>query len=916
MILALTCVALTAPEALAQGTGATVRGRVLVSGQPTAGATIIATNTSSGYTNRTVARANGDYVLVGLNPGTYQMKVSGQGFEQVAGTVRVQLGQTVTFDLVVTGSGAAASPPPAAENQAPAEAPAETPGEVAESQTVQQVTVTGRRLIETRTSEVATNISQEQLDSLPQNNRNFLNFAGAGSRRARERSRYRQELPSRRALSANAVNVYIDGVSYKNQVIDGGVAGQGSSRGNPFPQNAVREFRVVTQNFKAEFEHASSAIITARTRSGTNEFDGDAFLYYQDKGLVARDDFARPGEQKADFERKQYGFSFGGPIIQDRMHFFLAYEANDQDRGERVALGNPAFESQFGQYQGAFTQPFREDLFFGKIDFQATDSQTLELSVNYRDESDIKDFEGQRSFEAASDVKNTIRMARLAHTFNGQGWTNEASLTFLDYDWNPRPVNPGLIGREFVGVIRLGGAETTQNIGQQATTFKNDFTYTDLNWLGNHVLKGGLRYSRVQYDVFKTQNGNPLFRYLPEISFQFPGEALYGTGNPDLSGDTTQYGLYVQDDWEITPKLTLNLGVRWDYDTNILNKDYATPPAVVAAVSSFVPSNYITDGNDRKSPDDLIQPRIGFSFDFFGDERTVLFGGVGRYFDRVLYNEILDERLRLQYGVRRFVFSADGAPRNGQPTIRWNDAYLSQAGLSNLINSGVAPAPEIYLLKNDTRIPETIQSSLGVRQRLAENWLGSVTVARNRSRHGFSYIFGNRNPDGTCCAPVPGGFGNVLLSTDDKQAWYTGAFLTLEKVYTEESKWGMTFAYTYSDAKETGGDLFSLDFPTIGDYPKHPTSADERHRVVFTTIVGLPWEMKFSTLITLGSGTGYTITDQSHGHRPRTDPVSLLRRPAGEEVVPHSECLGLPHRGSPVREVVQVRRRAEPQRRG
>ncbi len=312
----------------------------------------------------------------------------------------------------------------------------------------------------------------------------------------------------------------------------------------------------------------------------------------------------------------------------------------------------------------------------------------------------------------------------------------------------------------------------------------------------------------------------------------------------------------------------MNLGVRWDYDTNLINKDYVTPPAVVAAVSSFVPADYITDGTQRESPKDLIQPRIGFSFDFFGDERTVLFGGVGRYFDRVLYNEILDERLRLQYGVRRFVFSSDGAPRGGQPTIQWSDAYLSKEGLSNLIASGVAPAPEIFLIKNDTRVPETIQSSLGVRQRLAENWLASVTVARNRSRHGFSYIFGNRNPDGSCCAPVPGGFGNVLLSTDDKQAWYTGAFLTLEKLYTDESKWGMTFAYTYSDAEETGGDLFSLDYPTVADYPRHPTSADERHRIVFSTIVGLPWDLKFSTLITLGSGTGYTINDQSLGTGP------------------------------------------------
>jgi outer membrane receptor protein involved in Fe transport len=834
----------------AQATGATVRGQVLVGNEPTAGATIVATNTETGFTSRTTSRANGAYVLIGLDPGTYQIKVTGDGFDETGPPVRVQIGQTVNLDLEVKRSGAAQAPPP--EQQA--------------EQTVEQVVVTGERLIESRTSEIATNVTTEQIESLPQNNRNFLNFAAlAPGVRVNDKDISKSFQAG--ALSANAVNVYIDGVSYKNLVIDGGVAGQNSSRGNPFPQNAVREFRVVTQNYKAEYEQASSAIITARTRSGTNEFDGDAFFYYQDKGLVARDDFAKPGEPKAEFERKQYGLSYGGPIIRDRMHFFLAYEANDQDRASRVTLGNPnpVFESVFGQFQGAFPQPFREDLFFGKVDFQINDEQTLELTTNYRNESDIREFGGQTSSQAAQDVRNKVRMARLAHTWGPQNWQNEASITFLDYDWNPVPLNPDLVGRDFVGVIRIGGAETIQNIGQESKTLKNDLTFTGL---AGHVIKGGVRVSRVDYDVQKAQNANPLFRFLPEVSFTFPGEALFGTGDPDLSGHTTQYGLYVQDDWEATERLTFNLGVRWDYDTDLLNVDYVTPADVSAAVSGLVSAQYITDGSQRKSPDDLIQPRLGFSFDFKGDERTVLFGGVGRYFDRVLYNEILDERLRLQHQVRRFLFSADGAPRGGQPTIQWSDSFLSTEGLNALIASGVAPNPEIFLVKNDTRVPETIQASLGVRQRLGEHWLTSVTFARNRSRHGFSYIFGNRNPDGTCCTPVPGNFGNVLLSTDDKQAWYTGGFLTLEKVYTDDSRWGMTFAYTYSDAEENGGDLFSLDFPTVADYPRHPTQADERHRVVFSAIAGLPWDMKVSTMITLGSGTGYTIHDQTLGTGP------------------------------------------------
>jgi len=834
-----TILAFLSTAAAAQGTGATVRGRVLVGNETAAGAAVVATETQTGFTNRTTTRANGTYVLVGLNPGTYRINVIGEGYEQTTDTVRVQIGQTVSLDLQVADA----------------------------AQSLEQVVVTGQRLIETRTSEVATNVTLEQIESLPQNNRNFLNFAALAPG-VRITERENEKTFQAGALSANAVNVYIDGMSYKNQVINGGIAGQDTSRGNPFPQNAVREFRVVTQNFKAEYEHASSAIITARTRSGTNEFDVDGFAYYQNKSLVARDDFATAGEPKAEFKRLQYGLSFGGPIIRDKMHFFVAYEGNDQDRGSRVTIGNPAFAPQFGQYVGAFTQPFREDLLFGKLDYQPTDQQTLELTLSYRDESDIKDFAGQNSYEVANNIQNEIRTARLAHTYSAPGWTNDASLSYLDYAWNPTPLNPDLVGREYVGVIRIGGAATQQTVGQEVFTFKDDLTFTDLDWYGGHVIKAGVRLSRVDYNVDKQQNSNPLFRFRPEISFDFPAEAVFGGGDPDLSGHTTQYGLYLQDDWEVTPRLTLNLGVRWDYDTNLLNNEYVTPAEVVAAIGSLVPPQYITDGNDRKSPDDLIQPRIGFSFDVFDDQRTVLFGGIGRYFDRVLYNELLDERLRLQWQVRRFLFSADGADRDGQPTIRWDSSYLSKEGLNSLIASGIAPNPELFLIENDTRVPETIQTSFGVRQRVAEDWLTSFTLARNRSRHGFSYIFGNRRPDSSCCAPVPGGFGNVLLSTDDKEAWYTAAYVTLEKLYTEESRWGLTLAYTYSEAEATGGDLFSLDYPQVADYEKHPTSADERHRVVFSGIVGLPWELKFSTLITLGSGTGYTISDQSQGTGP------------------------------------------------
>ncbi|MFY7851924.1 MAG: TonB-dependent receptor plug domain-containing protein [Brevundimonas sp.] len=127
--------------------------------------------------------------------------------------------------------------------------------------------MTGRRIFEVRTSEVATNVTRQQIEDLPQISRNFLNFAALAP------GVVVQEGDTERTISAGgqpslAVNVFIDGQSQKSTILDGGIAGQDDSRGNPFPQSAVQEFRVLTQNFKAEYEQASSAIITSGTSTG------------------------------------------------------------------------------------------------------------------------------------------------------------------------------------------------------------------------------------------------------------------------------------------------------------------------------------------------------------------------------------------------------------------------------------------------------------------------------------------------------------------------------------------------------------------------------------------------------------------------------------------------------------------------
>jgi hypothetical protein len=829
--------AATVVPALAQSTSATVRGIVKDETGALPGATIEAKETGSGFSFSATSAGDGSFTLAGLRPGTYDITVSMPQYKPAAKKLTVLVGQDIDLDFRLT----------------------------ADLVYAENVTVVGDVAVDIKTSQIATNVTAQQIRDLPQNDRNFLNFAAlAPGVRVNAGSETTKEVTAG-ALPGFNTNVFIDGVSYKNDVLLGGVVGQDSSRGNPFPQNAVQEFRVLSQNFKAEFEKASSAAITAVTKSGGNLWAGDVFLLYQDKSLVAQDKFAEErGEEKPTYERYQGGLSIGGPIIRDKMTVFGSYEQNHQNRDKSVFFGgSPSRPAEdLSGFLGTFESPFRSHLGFAKLSYQPSAGQTLDLSYSLRAEDELKDFGDQRSEESAVDFTTDVNTVTLRHLATRSSWINEASVTFQRFKWNTQPRNPDLIGRDFQGVLRVGGADTEQLFVQDRLALRDDISRV-VRWHGSHSVKAGLVLSRMKYDVTKFFTANPVFRFRSSEDFAFPFEAQYGVGDPTLNAHNTQLGLFLQDDWRATSRLTIDAGIRWDYESNQLNNDYVTPANVVEATQGFVPARYFTDGDDRPGYKGAFQPRVGFSYDFRGTGRTVLFGGYGRYYDRVLYNSGLDERFRLQFAVRTFRFSADGEPRDGQPTLVWDPSYLSKAGLEGIIASGLSGNPEVFLIDNDTKPPVSDQFTVGLRHSFG-TVIGSLSYAAARSRNGFTYIFGNRNPDGECCFAIPG-FSNVLLSSDDKKAWYDAMFLTLDKPFTAASKWGAQLTYTLGQAEEIGGDLFSLDYITVNDYPRHPTSTDERHRIVATGMYQLPADFRASAFIQLASGVGYTIEDFSRG---------------------------------------------------
>ena len=836
---------LAASPVLAQTTTASIRGTVHdESGNVFPGAVITATNTATGFTASATAAGDGRFLLAGLVPGTYRIEVVAPSYKASARDVTVLVGQTIDTNFRLN------------------------PDMVL----MEEITVVGSgTAVEMESTEVATNITRQQIENLPQGNRNFMNFAALAPGVTVSDDELSKTFKGG-AQTANAVNVFVDGVSFKNDVIQGGVVGQDSSRGNPFPQNAVQEFRVLTQNYSAEYQKSSSAIITAVTKSGTNKFAGDVFAFFQDNKLV--DDNPLSGAEQPFFERLQAGLSIGGPIMRDRMHFFGSYEGNDQSREEIVRLGGapvPAvLRAQFASVPGNYPSDFKSTLLFGKVSYQPASAHLFDFSAFVRDETDTRGFGGETSFESAERIDNNVMQAGLRHQLTSNSWLNEAALSYQTYEWNPQPLNPDLIGRNYFGLIRVGGRDTVQDISQKRLAFRDDITLTPFNFLmGSHGVKVGANVDKLDYEIVKNFVGNPVYNFRSDEKWAFPFEALYGLGDPTVAGDNTAIGLYAQDDWAVTNRFTANLGLRYDYESDMFPQDWVTPADVRTKLAPFVDaSRYFTDGNDRKAISNMIAPRLGLTYDLFGSSKTVLFGGWGRYYDRVLFNNTLDERFRLQYTVGRFNFSENGAPRgNGEPTVAWRPEYMTEAGLQQLLARGITGRPEAFLIENDTQAPYSDQTTIGVRQSFG-GMVGSLSFGRTQSYNGLTFNWGHENADGTCCQwdrINKLGYAALLVSNDDLRTWYDAVYLTLDRPFTSGARWGGSVAYTYSKAEAQGGDLFSLDFPSVADYPRRPLLGIQDHRLVANALVRLPFNITFGTIMNYGSGYPYDIVDRSAG---------------------------------------------------
>lgn len=882
-----------ATPAYAQTTS-TIRGEGAAAGQ-----TVTVTDTVTGRRYSATVQADGTFVIVGLRPSTYRVEGAGQVRDVV-----VPVGQTVTIGV---------------EPEAGAE-PLEG-----------EVVVRGRRdRQEVRTATIGTSVSQAQIENLPQNDRNFLNFAALAPGVTVSPSQGDRRIQAGGVSSEN-VNVYIDGASFKNQVGFGGVAGQNFSQGNPFPQSAVQEFRVETQNYKAEFEQAGSAIITAITKTGGDEFHGGIFGEVVPKSWFGRPYFDRPGEAnnpgfpcdfdtsrtcyrpKPDYERYQYGADLGGPIIPGLLHFFVAYEGTQQTNPSiAVNLGPLVPEAIRAANAGSLANDFKQDLYFGKLTLFASDADTINLSYFRREESDVRDYGDFRIRENGRDIGTSTENAQVEWTHRGDNWLNEFIGSYQTSFTGTPTLTEGPEYRLTAGIgggeVLIGGANFFQQANdQESYTFRNNVTYTGLD---GHVIKGGIRVSRVKLTRIEDAFANGSYVFAAQGFNSFDASTPYraqisGLPATPLTAKNTQLGLFLQDDWTVDEHWTINFGLRWDYESNNFNNNFVTPDKVATALRNYQPwqaagidpEDYITDGTERDPALDNFQPRLGISYDVFGDRDLIFFAGAGRYYDRNIFYLASLERLFLTVRSDVTVNFCDrnaATPDTTIPTcpagtlpsgtLEWNPAYRDPAALRAAANAGDLSG-DIWVIKDKTPTPYTDQFTLGVRKHFGDLQL-SAAIAHNRSHDSFIFVRGNRQPDGLYTSNGltwvrdnfppegrPAGYtGRLNIGQSDGEARYTALYLTADKAYTPASGWGATASLTISDAESNQaiafgeGQMFNAGDQTAFGW--QDTRGLERWRFVGTGIVDLPLDFRLAGTLTLSSGPSFGNVDFDRPDEP------------------------------------------------
>ncbi|MDQ4120104.1 MAG: carboxypeptidase regulatory-like domain-containing protein [Acidobacteriota bacterium] len=636
--------------AQAEGTTGQITGVVTdPNGAVVPNATVTATNKGTNQTQTQTTSSEGVYRFVLLQPGQYTVTTSSSGFAQQTVDVEVQVGRTTDVNVTLGAAGATA-----------------------------QVEVTAEG-VQTTTSNSDAVIDETAISNLPINGRRFQDFVTLTPSAQVEGSRGQISLSGQRGINGN---VNVDGVDF-NQPFFGGIrGGERSNQAFTIPQEAIKEFQVVAAGYSAEFGRSTGGIVNAVTKSGTNDVRGSLFYLWRPEQLARGNEYTRALEEQrlnaigVDATlaptQHQFGGSIGGPIIRDRLFYFASYE-QQRFRAPRQVLfgslagltipaGDRALEA-FNFLQGLET-PYEQTndayALLGRVDWNINNNNRLNGRFNFsRNDALNAAATGETTLDPTTNSalsangiernRNYITVGQLISNF-GAATINELRMQFAREE-RPREANE-LAPNVFFG----------NNFGQYGsrnflptTQYDKRFQIADaLTYVsGDHTFKFGGEFSHIfaqqqfgfdQFGAYSLTSGGTL-DILRNISSTRSGNYL-GRFDVAAAGYNRQIGnlqaefvgkeaaLFAQDSWRITPRFTLNYGLRVEQQFNPSPEADNTQLINVVRNTNFP----IRGGgfDPTQIPDSGWQfgPRLGFAYDPTGDGKTVIRGFSGIYYAR------------------------------------------------------------------------------------------------------------------------------------------------------------------------------------------------------------------------------------------------------------------------------------------
>jgi outer membrane receptor protein involved in Fe transport len=848
------CFAITATAQ--QGLTATLSGRITdPNGAVIAGAKVTATQKATGAKRGTVTNNEGLYVLTNLSPGEYEVKIEAKSFPKtLARLIDLRVGQQAVFDGTLEVSGP--------------------------TETVMLVPDDSAASVNTASAIIDGVINSRSISNLPLNGRNYLELAllvpGNAPAPNFDPTKTSSVIISSAGQLGRGGNITIDGTDNNDDAVGGPLIN--------ISQDAVQEFQIATNRFSAELGRSASSVINVMTKSGANDLHGSFSFFERDRRLQGLPATFDRSNQEPPFDRQQYAATLGGPFKKDHAWWFGAFEYRNQDGAVLVGERDVAAR----QIRRSFAPAPHDDLLgLARGDWKPTDGDSLSFRYAIERLDDTGATKLDRAIGSASQRQNLNNHHQAFLT----NWTrvitptavNSFSFSVNNFYNNTVPLSSG---PQLTFPSILDGVSFRI---PQATKI-NRLQFSDALSLirGAHTFKFGGDVQRVDslFDLGVFQQGRIEFvqdfaqadfngdgrvddndlLFAVTLRSSMPAQALLIADT-----DNNHFAMFAQDDWRVSRNLTLNLGLRYELDTQVNNNDW------YANRNPIVQSFY---RGERKRDTNNFAPRFGFNW-ATSDGKTSVRGGYGIYYDRITLEIASLERgldgralavevragnaLSDPTGAPIFIDPATGRFRPGAPTL--------SSPFTGFILPG-AGASGINIIDNDLQNPMTQQSNFGVQRELARD-----LVVRADYVHNFGTRFIIGRTIGVVNNPVVGGPDRVVNLESSVKTKYDGLLLSLEKRFA--NRYQFRASYTLSKAFNYANDD-QIPFSNGPVNPNNvrleygPSPSDRRHYFTFSGAVELPYGFQLAPIVTLASGVPMDILLPDASSR-----VPILQRNAG-----------------------------------